>query len=79
MKWLKGSPNDNHLPYSSSKGTTVRGAYGRRVYKCTSKDSWGQLLLEIMSDMLVPVMLDSQQLRTRVERDEQTVRNWNSA
>ena len=45
------------------------------------KDSWGQLLLKIMSDMLVPAILGSQQLRFRVERDEQTVpcRNWNSA
>lgn len=37
MKWLKRSPNDNHLPYSSSEGNTVRGAYGRKVYKCTSR------------------------------------------
>ena len=38
MKWLKRSPNDNHLPYSSSQGNTVRGAYGgRKVYRCTSR------------------------------------------
>lgn len=77
MKWLKRSPNDNHLPYSSSQGNTVRGACGRRVYECNVKDSWSQLLLEIMSDMLVPAMLDSQQLRFRVD---QTVpcQIWNS-
>ena len=42
------------------------------------KDSWSQLLREIMSDILVPAILGSRQLRFRVE---QTVpcRNWNSA
>ena len=60
------------------RGTRSGALTAERVYKCTSRIHGANYCGRIMSDILAPAILSSQQLRFRVE---QTVpcRNWNSA